>query len=131
MAGRSAVAVIETPDSFLLEERPDLPGKLAHAGKLQLFGGHADAGEGADDAVRRELREEVGLQVAGPLSLLFDGEVDSQNKVGEPVKRHVSLFGGIVVNSAAALTPRIPGTKVAEIPKTREGIEANRDRLTP
>ena len=33
------VAIIETPESFLAEARPNLPGQLAYSGKVQLFGG--------------------------------------------------------------------------------------------
>ena len=39
-AGASAVAIIEAPDSFLTEGRPEIPGQLAHSGKAGLFGGH-------------------------------------------------------------------------------------------
>jgi 8-oxo-dGTP pyrophosphatase MutT (NUDIX family) len=123
----SAVAIIETPGTFVLEGRPDLPGKLAHSGKSQLFGGHCE--EDAAGTIRRELYEEVGLDLQEDPPLLWSGEVDSQNKAGEPVRRHVSLFR-VAIRSAAELTLKVPG-RLVEIPKTVEGVEQHKDTLTP
>lgn len=123
----SAVAIIETPTTFVLEGRPDLPGKLAHSGKSQLFGGHCE--EDPAGTIRRELQEELDLVLQEDPPLLWSGEVDSQNKAGVPVRRHVSLFR-VAISSAAELTLKVPG-KIVEIPKTVEDVERHKDTLTP
>ena len=56
-----AAAVIERPDgSFLLAQRP--PGKV-YAGWWEFPGGKVEAGEAAERALARELREELGIDV--------------------------------------------------------------------
>jgi 8-oxo-dGTP diphosphatase len=56
-----AAAVIERPDgSFLLAQRP--AGKV-YAGWWEFPGGKIEAGESAADALARELREELGIEV--------------------------------------------------------------------
>jgi 8-oxo-dGTP pyrophosphatase MutT (NUDIX family) len=60
----AAVAVVLLPDahgqaSFLLTRRSS--GLRAHAGQWALPGGRLDPGEGAVEAARRELEEELGL----------------------------------------------------------------------
>lgn len=56
-----AAAVIERADgSFLMARRPE--GK-AYAGWWEFPGGKLEAGETAHDALRRELREELGIEV--------------------------------------------------------------------
>ena len=129
MASPGAVAIIETPSSFVLEGRPDVPGALAYSGKAQLFGGHVGDGEEAVDAIRRELGEELGLYLDQAPPLVWSGVVDSQNKAGESVKRHVSLFH-VAVASVVELNLLVSST-IVEIPKTLVDVEAHQDRLTP
>jgi 8-oxo-dGTP pyrophosphatase MutT (NUDIX family) len=62
----AAVAVVVLPDDegracFLLTRRADR--LRAHARQWALPGGRIDPGESAEDAARRELREEVGLSL--------------------------------------------------------------------
>jgi len=68
----AAVALVLLPDDrrracFLMTRRART--LRAHAGQWALPGGRIDAGESAETAVRRELREETGL-VLGPESVL-------------------------------------------------------------
>lgn len=128
-AGASAVAIIETPDAFIAEGRPDIPGRLANSGKIGLFGGHIEPGQTAYDAIRAELDQELDFRFIGPLQLLESGDVESQNRHGERAIRDVSLFH-VAIASTTELDMQVPGN-IVEIPKTAEGIETYRDRMTP
>lgn len=127
MASPSAVAIIETPESFVMEGRPDIPGKLAHSGKLQFFGGHCE--EEPEGAIKRELAEELDFHITEDIEPVWAGEVDSQNRAGEAVRRHVSLFR-IVIGSTAELNLQVQG-EIVEIPKTQEAVFEHQERLTP
>lgn len=94
---RSAVAVVETPEYFVLQRRPDLPGKLAYPGKLQLLGGHANDGETLSEAVVRELGEETSLDPAAVVpEPIWEGLHTGEDKDGKPITRHVGLFRVVV-----------------------------------
>jgi|GEM_PF-3283616 len=127
-AGDSAVAIIETPDSFLAEGRPDMPGQLAHSGRAGLFGGHVEPDQTPYDAIRAELDQELDLRVIGPLQLIESGDFPSQNRRGEPVIRHVSLFH-VAIGAATELNMKVAGS-IVQIPKTLEGVEAYGDSVT-
>ncbi len=56
----AAVALINDTEEILLAQRPE--GK-AMAGLWEFPGGKVEAGESPEDALRRELREELGIEV--------------------------------------------------------------------
>ncbi|HSX16394.1 MAG TPA: NUDIX hydrolase [Candidatus Saccharimonadales bacterium] len=97
---RSAVAIVETPEHRVVQRRPNLPGKLAYPGKIQLLGGHANDGEDLSHAVIRELGEETTL-VAGELTAvpIWEGPYLGKDRDGQPVERYVGLFRVVVSDS--------------------------------
>ena len=62
-----ALALLETEGHWLLQLRDDIAGIVA-PGTWGLFGGHLDPGEKPEQALRRELLEEINY-MAGPLHL--------------------------------------------------------------
>ena len=129
-ASASAVAIIETPNSFIAEGRPDIPGQLANSGKVGLLGGHIEPDQTPYDAIRSELDQELGFRLIGPLKLVEDSDVESQNRHGETALRHVSLFH-VAVSSVAELSMQLPETTIVEIPKTILGVNSHKHRVTP
>ncbi|WP_216900720.1 NUDIX domain-containing protein [Synechococcus sp. CCY 9618] len=59
-----ALAMLEREGRWLLQLRDDIAG-IVHPGLWGLFGGHLDPGEPPDQAIRRELREEIGWEAEG------------------------------------------------------------------
>lgn len=128
-AGASAVAIIETPESFITEGRPEIPGQLANSGKVGLFGGHIELDQTPYDAIRAELDQELGLRIIGSLQLIESGDFPSQNRRGEVVVRNVHLFH-VAIEATTEINMKVPGA-IVRIPKTVEAVEAHKDRITP
>ncbi|ABW30357.1 NUDIX hydrolase [Acaryochloris marina] len=58
-----AIAILYQQDQYLMQLRDDIPG-IAYPGHWGFFGGHCDPGEHPDDAIHRELIEELGYQTS-------------------------------------------------------------------
>lgn len=134
---RSSVVVLETAKNFVLEKRPDLPGKLAYPGKLQLFGGGRNQDsegtwEDPASAGARELAEELSLDIPpGALHAEWSGEYEGEDKNGQKILRHVSMYRlGLTQFGRESLTLNVQGS-IADIPKTPEAIEAMANEFTP
>ncbi|HEY9743026.1 MAG TPA: NUDIX hydrolase [Coleofasciculaceae cyanobacterium] len=54
-----AIAILHTSDRFLMQLRDNIPG-IIYPGCWGFFGGHIDPGETPEEAVKRELLEEIG-----------------------------------------------------------------------
>ena len=78
-----ALALLERDRLWLLQLRDDIAGIVA-PGCWGLFGGHLEPGESPEQALRRELREEISYNAAS-LEPWFDYEQDG---------RHRHLFRG-------------------------------------
>lgn len=63
-----AIAILYQGDRFLLQLRDDIP-TIAWPGHWAFFGGHLEPGESPDEAMYRELEEEIGY--AAPQLALF------------------------------------------------------------
>lgn len=50
------------PIRFLMQLRDDIPG-IIHPGHWGFFGGHLEPGESPEQALQRELQEEIGYQI--------------------------------------------------------------------
>jgi 8-oxo-dGTP diphosphatase len=117
------------------EEREWLPGAW------DVFGGHIDAGETAEDALQRELLEELGVHVLAmrELGLLEAGDGGWRLRLfaveaweGEPVNRqpeeHADLRWMQRQDACACLAPAHPGfaaiidAAVAGAPPRGEGV---------
>jgi 8-oxo-dGTP diphosphatase len=89
--GRAAMLLIVTDDGkLLLHHRDDKPG-IPHPGCWSGFGGAVEDGESAEDAVRREMLEETGIQIEAPVFLTEEVDAEGDGRL-------VSLFyvaGGI------------------------------------
>ena len=53
-----AIAILYREGEFLLQLRDNIP-TIVHPGVWALFGGHVEAGETIEEAVKREIQEEI------------------------------------------------------------------------
>jgi 8-oxo-dGTP pyrophosphatase MutT (NUDIX family) len=86
-----ALAIVEQEGKWLLQLRDDLDWIVA-PGCWGLFGGHLEPGETPEEALRRELLEEIRWE-AGPLSYWFADQTPQRlahfflASLGEPLER--------------------------------------------
>jgi mutator protein MutT len=127
-------AVVVRGGDVLLERRGQPPAQ----GSWSLPGGLVDIGERLEDAVRREVREECGIEIeVGPLLGVFeplvvdeDGRVRYHYVVLDYLARYVS--GEVVIGDDAAELRWAPFDELesyALLPATREMIERARNSV--
>lgn len=112
---RVVAAVVRRGDEILITRRPDRPGR---PGQWEFPGGKVEAGEAEADALRRELREELGCEAA----------------VGALLLRHAHRYPDLEVDLAfyACALPPSPQPEplaVAEIAWARVGTLSRYDFL--
>ncbi|MGD1717078.1 NUDIX hydrolase [Dapis sp. BLCC M172] len=71
-----AIAILYREGKFLLQLRDDIPG-IAHPGKWAFFGGHIETGEKPEEAVKRELAEEISYtpDIVSEFGVYYDTNV--------------------------------------------------------
>lgn len=106
-AASVAVCVVLRQDACCLLITRRAPTLRSHAGQWALPGGRRDAGESAEDAARRELQEETGVQVA-PEDVL--GVLDDYSTRSGYLITPVVVWGGPVSRQM-----RGPASEVARI----------------
>lgn len=84
----------------LLQQRDDTPG-LRYAGQWTLFGGAVEAGETFDEAIRRELVEELALEL--PLTLWLEYQCPARTVRGE-VETYNHVYVGRMTQPLETLT---------------------------
>ncbi|MBW4479572.1 MAG: NUDIX hydrolase [Tolypothrix brevis GSE-NOS-MK-07-07A] len=57
-----AIAILYQKDKFLMQLRDNIP-NISYPGQWALFGGHIEAGETPNIAVKREVLEEIGYNL--------------------------------------------------------------------
>ena len=63
----------------LLQHRDDTP-EIRWPGAWAIFGGHVEPDETPEAAARREMEEELGLRLEGPLELVYHGADDTRER---------------------------------------------------
>lgn len=66
----TAILVFNTRGRVLLQKRDTVP-TIQEPGKWDVWGGHCEAGETPEACAVRELREEIGVEIADPQALKF------------------------------------------------------------
>ncbi len=112
---RVVAAVVRRGDAILVTRRPDRPGR---PGQWEFPGGKVEPGEAEPDALRRELREELGCDAA----------------VGALLLRHAHRYPDLAVELAFYACTLAPGAEpaaigVAELAWAPEGTLASYDFL--
>ncbi len=112
---RVVAAVVRRGEALLVTRRPDRPGR---PGQWEFPGGKVEAGEAEPEALRRELREELGCEA----------------EVGALLLRHAHRYPDLEVELAFYRCALPPGAEplpigVAEIAWAPEGALASYDFL--
>ena len=66
----TAILVFNQAGHVLLQKRDNIP-TIQEPGKWDVWGGHCEAGETPEACAIRELREELGIEIADPRALKF------------------------------------------------------------
>jgi len=73
MSARVAGVLLLWEGRVLLQHRDDFP-HIRHPGRWAFFGGHLEPGESPEDGALREIEEELGVRLPGPLRPVYAGD---------------------------------------------------------
>jgi 8-oxo-dGTP diphosphatase len=76
---RVACVILHRDGKVLLQHRDDIP-EIRFPGHWAIFGGHVEPGETPEETAIREMEEELGLRLEGPLPLFFHHTDDSRER---------------------------------------------------
>ena len=76
---RVAGVILHREGRVLLQHRDDNP-DIRWPGAWAIFGGHVEEGEEPEEAARREIEEELGLRLTGPLIPVYHGEDETRER---------------------------------------------------
>jgi len=74
-----AGVILHREGKVLLQHRDDDPG-IRFPGWWSLFSGHVEDGETPEEGARREIEEELGLVLEGPLRLAYHGTDETRER---------------------------------------------------
>lgn len=74
-----AGVILHREGRVLLQHRDDKP-EIRFPGYWSLFSGHVEDGETPEEGARREIEEELGLRLEGPLALAYHGEDETRER---------------------------------------------------
>lgn len=74
-----AGVILHRDCKVLLQHRDDKP-DIVYPNTWAIFGGHLDPGEDPESGARREIEEELGLRLEGPLELVFNESDGSRHR---------------------------------------------------
>lgn len=76
---RVAGIILHRDGRVLLQHRDDKP-EIIWPGAWAIFGGHLEGEEPPDEGARREIEEELGLRLEGPLPLFYHDTVGNRER---------------------------------------------------
>lgn len=129
---KTAVCVYECSEGFIMQRRPDLPGKLAYPGKLHFLGGHLEGfGDGEPEdpeaGIIREATEETNLPASRiKYNKLWEVRYAGTDKDDQPVERDVTVFLAYLLNSEITLQDQGELVVVAH-----DQVEAHAGEMAP
>jgi len=124
---RSARTLIEKPDAIILRRRPNLPGQIAHPGKLDLLSSYVSKGGKFSTAALRSLQERIPRRTAYTFEPFGEYLHDDENELGVSLRRHIGLFRACV--DEACVLQNSP--ELEEVPLDRSSVEPLAADLTP
>ena len=121
---KTIVSLILVKDGKILVERRKSSDDL-DAGKCVFPGGHVDDGEGIEQSLHREVREELGIELIDPILVYesdFDGPEEQQRLYWYACE---SFSGDLQTNEAAELLWIDPSeSHLLSYQVTRDALEA-------